>query len=261
MLEAFLSLPPLFIVLICIGLTLVVVVPVVLAVLKGYIKLEQRDTDGQVAVFSFIGTAFTLLLAFIIVNVWSDQSAAQTTLFGETTTLESIILETRAFDPNLAPKVKELVLDYLEDVRKYEIDMTPPSGGDPRTEKAFEKLLEEFNVLEKDIEADAQKKAEAQTMLEEVNKIVDLRDKRVDSPSGTLDGMTTLVCVVLALLTVLAMALLPAPSHPWIKWYQSLGVALAVGIVVSLVFFIASDAYTHRAEDEQFTRVEKSLDI
>ena len=261
MLEAFLSLPPVFIVLICIATPVAIVIPVVHAVLKGHIKLEQRDVDGQVAVFGFIGTAFTLLLAFIIVNVWSDQSAAQNTLFSETTTLESIIVETKAFDPKLAPEIKKLVLEYLEDVRKYEIDQTPPSGGDPRAEKAFERLLEEFNVLEKDLEADDQKKAEAQILLEEVNKIVDLRDTRVDSASGTLDGMTTLVCVMLALLTVLAMSLLPPPSHAWIKWVQSIGVALAVGIVISLVFFIASDSYTNKAEDEQFVRVEKSLDL
>jgi hypothetical protein len=57
------------------------------------------------------------------------------------------------------------------------------------------------------------------------------------------------------------MSLLPPPSHAWIKWVQSIGVALAVGIVISLVFFIASDSYTNKAEDEQFVRVEKSLDL
>jgi hypothetical protein len=73
--------------------------------------------------------------------------------------------------------------------------------------------------------------------------------------------MTTLVCIVLALLTVLTMALLPAPSRRWIKWVQSLGVAISVGLVMSLVFYIASDDYTRKAEDEQIKRVEQALEM
>ena len=73
--------------------------------------------------------------------------------------------------------------------------------------------------------------------------------------------MTTLVCVVLALLTVLTMALLPAPSRRWIKWVQSLGVAISVGLVMSLVFYIASDDYTRTAEDDQIKRVEMAMEM
>ena len=261
MLEGFLAFPLWLIVLISIGIPVIIVIPIVKAIFNARIQAVGDDTEGLVAVFGFIGTAFTLLLAFIIVNVWSDQVSAQNILFDETTTLESIIVETRAFDPALAPTIKGLVIKYLDDVRKYEIDETAPAGGDPRTEVAFENLLEEFNVLEKDIEGDTDKKAEAQTVLEEVKQLVDDRDNRVDSASGTLDAMTTLVCVVLALLTVLTMALLPAPSRRWIKWVQSLGVAVAVGLVMSLVFYIASDAYTNKAEDQQIKRVETALEI
>jgi len=261
MLEGFLAFPIWLIVLISIGVPVAIVIPVVKAIFNARIQAEGDDTEGLVAVFGFIGTAFTLLLAFIIVNVWSGQVDAQNILFDETTTLESIIVETRAFDPKLAPVIKGLTIDYLESVRKYEIDTDPPAGGDPRAEAAFEKLLEEFNVLEKDLESDDNKKAEAQVILEEVKQLVDDRENRVSSAAGSLDAMTTLICVILALLTVLTMALLPAPSRRWIKWVQSIGVAVAVGLVMSLVFYIASDAYTRSAEDEQIKRVEQALEM
>ena len=261
MLEGFLAFPLWLIVLISIGVPVLLVIPVVKAVFNARIQAEGDDTEGLVAVFGFIGTAFTLLLAFIIVNVWSDQVSAQNILFDETTTLESIIVETRAFDPKLAPVMKGLTVEYLENVRKYEIDTTAPAGGDPRAEEAFEKLLEEFNILEKDLESDDNKKAAAQIILEEVKQLVDDRENRVSSASGSLDGMTTLVCIVLALLTVLTMALLPVPSRRWIKWVQSLGVAISVGLVMSLVFYIASDDYTRKVEDEQIKRVEQALAV
>jgi amino acid transporter len=260
MLEGFLAFPLWLIVLISIGVPVIIVIPVVKAIFNARIRSEGDDTEGLVAVFGFIGTAFTLLLAFTIVNVWSDQVSQQNILFDETTTLESIIIETRAFDPKLAPTVKGLTIDYLESVRKYEIDTDPPSGGDPRAGVAFEKLLEEFNILEKNLESD-NRKAEAQIILEEVKQLVDDRVNRVSGASGILDGMTTLVCIILAILTVLTMALLPAPSRRWIKWVQSLGVAVSVGLVMSLVFYIASDDYTRKAEDEQIRRVEQTLEL
>jgi hypothetical protein len=68
-----------------------------------------------------------------------------------------------------------------------------------------------------------------------------------------------MVCIILALLTVLTMALLPVPSRRWIKWVQSLGVAISVGLVMSLVFYIASDDYTRKAEDDLIKRVEQAL--
>ena len=261
MLEGFLALPIWLIVLISIGVPVVIVIPIVRAVLSSRIQTEGDDTEGVVAVFGFIGTAFTLLLAFIIVNVWSDQVSSQNILFDEISTLESIVVETRSFDPKLLSTVKGLTIEYLENVRKHEIDTTAPSGGDPRAEVAFVELLEVLKIEVQDLKSNEETKAEAQIILEEMKQLVHDRENTVsrNSASGSLDGMTTLICIVLALLTVLTMALLPTPSRRWIKWMQSVGVAVAVGLVMSLVFYIGSDDYTRKAESEQIKRVEQAL--
>ena len=263
MLEGFLALPIWLIVLICVGVPVVIVIPIVRAVLNSRIQTQFDDTEGIVAVFGFIGTAFTLLLAFIIVNVWSDQVSSQNILFDEISTLESIVVETRSFYPKLLPTVKGLTIEYLENVRKYEIDTTAPAGGDPRADIAFKELLEVVKIEVQDLKSDDETQAEAQIILEEMKQLVHDRENTIsrNSASGSLDGMTTLVCIVLALLTVLAMALLPTPSRRWIKWMQSVGVAVAVGLVMSLVFYIASDDFTRKAESEQIKRVEKALAV
>ena len=263
MLEGFLALPIWLIVLICVGVPVVIVIPIVRAVLNSRIQTQFDDTEGIVAVFGFIGTAFTLLLAFIIVNVWSDQVSSQNILFDEISTLESIAVETRSFDPKLLPTVTGLTIEYLENVRKYEIDTTAPAGGDPRADIAFKELLEVVKIEVQDLKSDDETQAEAQIILEEMKQLVHDRENTIsrNSASGSLDGMTTLVCIVLALLTVLTMALLPTPSRRWIKWMQSVGVAVAVGLVMSLVFYIASDDYTRKAEDEQIKRVEQALEM
>jgi hypothetical protein len=251
MLSAFLALPLPLIVLISVGIPVMVVIPIVRAVSNAHITADgDAGFEGLVALFGFVGTAFALLLAFIIVNVQSQQASAQSTLFSETSTLETVLKETKTFDPKLAPEIKQLVLGYLEEMRQHEVDATAPIGGDPRAEEAFSALLARFAQLEKDVIAD-----EAAVVFDEVEKLVDLRNSRVDTPPGSLDSVTTAVCVVLALLTAIAMALLPAPRR-WVKWVQSLGVAVAVGLVMSLVFYIASDTYTKEAEDQQIQRIE-----
>jgi hypothetical protein len=259
MLESFLEFPLWLIVLISVAVPVVIVVPIVRAIFASRIEAEGDDTEGLVAVFGFIGTAFTLLLAFIIVNVWSDQVANQDVLFDEMVALKSVVDETRAFDPAMAPAMQVLAIDYLESVRKYEVDQVPPAGGDPRASADFQELLVIFAKVEADLEATPGRSAAAQILLEEVKRMVNDRESRVNRASGSLDGMTTVVCILLALLTVVTMALLPAPSRRWIKWTQSIGVAVTVGLVMSLVFYIASDSFSAEAEDEQIRQVEATL--
>ena len=251
-LAGFLSLPIPLIIAICVLVPVAIVVPIVLKVTDSHV-LGDGDSgyEGLVALFGFVGTAFALLLAFIIVNVQTEQSSAQSTLFSETSTMESMLKEVKAFDPKLTPEIKALVLNYLDVVRANEIDVSAPSGGDPRAEEAFEKILARMDKLQKDYPG-----GEAQPVLDEASKLADIRDSRVDTPSGSLDETTTVICIILALITAIVMALLPAPRR-WVKWVQSLGVALAVGMVMSLVFYIASDAYTKTAEDQQIKRVEQ----
>ncbi|MBJ7460822.1 MAG: DUF4239 domain-containing protein [Ilumatobacteraceae bacterium] len=260
MLEGFLALPIWLIVLISISVPLVVVIPVVKLILSARIRPEGDDTEGLVAVFGFIGTVFALLLAFVIVNVWSDQVSAQNTLFDETATLKFVIEEAQTFDPKLTPIMKGLTLNYLDAVSKYEVDTRAPSGGDPRAEAAFRKIIDAFKFLKQSLEGNDDLASEAAVVVDQAKQLIFNRADRVSRASGSLNGMTTLICVILALLTVLSMALLPAPSRRWVKWVQSLGVATAVGLVMSLVFYMSSDAYSQKVEHEQIDLLEQMFD-
>jgi hypothetical protein len=260
MLEGFLALPVWLIVLISVGVPVAIVIPVVQAVLNTRIRTEGDDTEGLVAVFGFIGTAFALLLAFVIVNVWSDQVSAQNTLFNETSTLKFVIEEAQAFDPKLTPIMKGLTLNYLDAVSKYEVDARAPSGGDPRAEAAFRKIIDAFKFLKQSLEGNDDLASEAAVVVDQAKQLIFNRADRVSRASGSLDGVTTLICLILALLTVLSVALLTAPSRRWIKWAQTLGVATAVGLVMTLVFYMSSDAYSQKVEHEQIDLLEQLFD-
>jgi hypothetical protein len=251
-LATFLGLPVGLIVLISLLVPVAIAVPITMKVSNAHVTSgEGFGYEGLISLFGFVGTAFALLLAFIIVNVQREQVSAQSNLFHETSTLESVLEETKEFDPGLVPEVKSMILDYLTVMRANEIAQTPAIGGDPQAEAAFTKILARFDKLAKGSPGDA-----ANAVLAEANKLVEIRNLRVDAPAGSLDQTVTVIGVTLALITAAVMALLPAPRR-WVKWVQSLGVAVSVGLVLSLVFYLASDGYTKKSEDLQIASVEQ----
>jgi hypothetical protein len=259
MLQSFLTLPSWQIVLICVAIPVVIVIPVVKIILGKRIDTQGDDATVLSPLVGFIGTAFTLLLAFVIVNVWSDQVAKQDVLFAEVTTIENIIIESRIIDPITAPAIKAKILEYMDSMVENEIDVRPPVGGDASTERKFEEVLTLIDEEERKLEADPTKQAEAQSFFEETREWITDREMRVNKTAAELDDTFTGILLMLALLTILSVALLPATSAAWAKWVQSIGVAAAVGLVMSLVFYIASDSFTREAEEQQVTRVEEAL--
>jgi hypothetical protein len=259
MIESFLGLSPLLIISICVIVPIVFSGAITTLILKKKIKSSEDDATVLSPLVGFTGTAFTLLLAFVIVNVWSDQVAKQDVLFAEMTTVENILIESKVIDPVFAPKLKEKVLEYMDDVVKYEIDQKPPVGGDAKTEATFEEALVLIDKLEKELSSDPTKAAEAQSFFEETREWIQDRELRVNKSNAELDTTFTFILIFLALLTVLSVALLPSTTLAWAKWTQSLGTATAVGLVMSLVFYIASDSFTKEAEEQQVIRIEQAL--
>jgi hypothetical protein len=259
MIESFLGLSPLLIISICVIVPIVFSGAITTLILKKKIKSSEDDATVLSPLVGFTGTAFTLLLAFVIVNVWSDQVAKQDVLFAEMTTVENILIEAKIIDPVFAPKLKEKVLEYMDDVVKYEIDQKPPVGGDAKTEATFEEALILIDELEKELSSDPTKAAEAQSFFEETREWIQDRELRVNKSNAELDTTFTFILIFLALLTILSVALLPSTTLAWAKWTQSLGTATAVGLVMSLVFYIASDSFTKEAEEQQVIRIEQAL--
>jgi hypothetical protein len=259
MLETFLSLSPVLIIALCVVLPVLVAAPIVRAILKKTIKTSGEDATVLAPTISFVGTAFALLLAFVIVAVWSDQREKQQVLFAEITTIENILIESKTIAPETAPELNKRVLDYLQLVLKFEIRKKAPIGGEQQTERQFEETLAVIDKLEKSMQADPQKRAQAQSFFEETREWIKNRETRVNKASVELDDVFTGILILLALLTVILVALLPSTSSPWAKWTQTLGVAFAVGLILSLVFYIASDSFTSKEEEQQIERVRQAL--
>jgi len=258
MLTEFLSLHPVAIIAISVLVPMLITVPFVVLVLTKKIKSQDGD-EGVLGPFvAFTGTAFTLLLAFVIVNVWTDQIAKQDVLFAEMTTIENTLIEVEIIAPEYSPELREKVLEYMDDVVTYEIDEAPPIGGDPQTEATFEEILLIIDRLDRELAASPETAAEAASLFEQTREWIADREMRVNKTGAELDDTFTTLLLLLALLTILSVSLLPSTTRAWAKWVQTLGTAATVGLVMGLVFYIASDSFTREAEEEQVLRIEEA---
>jgi hypothetical protein len=259
MLEQFLSLSPAAILAASVALPILIAVPLVVLVLNRTIPTSDADAGVLLPMVGFVGTAFSLLLAFVIATVWSAQTGTQALLFAETTTLEDILIEVKAIAPERAPELKTSALAYLDLMREREVDATAPSGGDPAAERAFEATLRLLQQVSAALGADPVRQAQAAGFFDETRRWIQAREVRVNTPTTQLDAVMTWVLLLLALMTVVSVALLPSTATVFAKWAQTIGVALTVGIAMFLVFYISSRAYTQAAEDQQIVRVREAM--
>jgi hypothetical protein len=244
---------------ICMIVPNLIAVPIVMAIRQGWIASSDGDATVLGPTVGFIGTSFALLLTLLMVSIWSDQTATQKELFDEMTTIQSMLIEARTVAPDRAAALKSSALKYVDLMKERELDATTPTGGDPAVQRAFEETLRVIHDFEKTIVSDPQRAADAQGFLEDTRQWTEDREERVNKPSGQLDVIMVSVLNVLAIFTVVSIALLPSTTSAWAKWVQTLGTATTVGLGMFLVFYISSHAFLKDGEDQQIARVQEAL--
>ena len=253
--ESFLALPTWVIIGICVVIPVVICLVIVPLVISGKYATQSEDDTVIGPSAAFLGTAFTLLLAFVIVNVWTAESAREEALFREFSQVEDVMLEVSVIDPAMKQEFHDSLQVYIDSLIAKEIDEAAPAGGAPETNAAFNDFLTVADKSQIALAGDATKASEASGLFSEVQALISERQVRVNSGGAHLDVIFVAVMALLGIITVLLVAILPVSSSRKSKWIQSISVAVATGLIMSLVFYISSSAYSHRAEQGQIERI------
>jgi len=253
--DTFLGFPTWLIIGICVLVPVVVCLIIVPLVISGKYKTQAEDDSVIGPSAAFLGTAFTLLLAFVIVNVWSAESAREEALFREFSQVEDIMLEVSVIDPAMEKEFHDSLQTYVNSLIAKEIEVSPPIGGDDETNNAFQDFLKVVDKSQVELSADKTKATEANGLFTEVQQLISERQTRVNSGGAHLDVIFVAIMALLGLMTVILVSLLPATSSKKSKWVQSLSVAITTGLIMSMVFYISSVGYSHRAEQGQIERI------
>jgi len=253
--DTFLGFPTWLIIGICVLVPVVVCLIIVPLVISGKYKTQAEDDSVIGPSAAFLGTAFTLLLAFVIVNVWSAESAREEALFREFSQVEDIMLEVSVIDPAMEKEFHDSLQTYVNSLIAKEIEVSPPIGGDDETNNEFQDFLKVVDKSQVELSADKTKATEANGLFTEVQQLISERQTRVNSGGAHLDVIFVAIMALLGLMTVILVSLLPATSSKKSKWVQSLSVAITTGLIMSMVFYISSVGYSHRAEQGQIERI------
>ena len=89
---------------------------------------------------NFLCYAFMLLLAFIMINVWTEQVNKLQIFGNEVLFLEESVLAVKFVDAEAVVEYKQHVIEYLDMVEKYELQQILPMGGAPQANEKFEEL-------------------------------------------------------------------------------------------------------------------------
>lgn len=256
MLDALLNLPPWAIFTVSTVPFIVLCLVIVPLVVRKRIDVGAGGLEMLNPLLNFLCYAFTLLLAFVMINVWSEQVAKMETFGNEVLYIEESVIAVKIMDAEALGAYKQHVVEYLDMVELYELEQKPPVGGAPQVNEKFDELLAMVNAEVAKMAERPEEAGEAAIFFDETEAFFNAREERVNHAPLELDGIFVGILLVLGLLTVLCVLLMPATSAPWLKYAQSLSVAVPVGLMLGLILYVASNSFTALPEEHQLARIE-----
>jgi hypothetical protein len=188
---------------------------------------EQRDNEVKGVFFGAVAVLYTVLLAFVVVTVWSDFSDAGKATNAEATRASALLRDASAFPTDTRERVRRRVLEYLRAVVDHEWNTLASGRPSPDAIRAFDALWAEYATLR-------ERSPETETMYREsisrLNELGENRELRVIASRATL---LTPMWILLIAGFVVCMA------FTYLFWMESLAThAFAVSAIAALVGFV-----------------------
>jgi hypothetical protein len=143
----------------------------------------RGDNDVKGVFFSAVAVLYAVLLAFVVVTVWSDFSDAGRATQAEATRASALLRDATAFPDDTRRRVRRRVLHYLRMVVVDEWSTLASGRASPAAIRAFDALWTEYAGL-------APRRREGETMYREsisrLNELGENRELRVIASRSTL---------------------------------------------------------------------------
>jgi hypothetical protein len=110
-------------------------------------KLKVHN-DVAGAIFSTLGVAYTVLLAFVVVIVWQNFDKARVNVEMEANCLVDIYRDSIAFSRSFQGKTQALLKDYTDVVVNEEWEMLARGGQSPKTRELLSDIWFEYSSYE-----------------------------------------------------------------------------------------------------------------
>jgi uncharacterized membrane protein YwzB len=184
---------------------------------------DMGSVEGVLGVAAMVMTLYALVLAFVVVNLYSDYDKASTDVSDEANSLGAVVQDARAFPLAARQRVDAAVVRYVTEVRRHEFDRLAKGGHD-----------EMFDSVNRFSPVTPTQSAFYRAAVDQLNVFVGERENRVAKAGTSIPPPLMGLLIFLAIATVLV-TLFINTGHRGLD----LALVIAVAIVVSAGFVTA----------------------
>jgi ABC-type multidrug transport system fused ATPase/permease subunit len=220
------------------ALGLIVVIGTVIIVLASFALVsrflplwrDERSSQTIAGVAAMVMTIFALVLAFVIVNLYSSYNSAVNNVAAEATSLTELVQDTDELPPPVRRRINRAVAQYVVEVREREFERLRNGRADPRSPQLLYNI---FHAVQSYSPVTTAQQEFYSAATQQLHTIVGERENRLDAAETTIPEPLLELMILFAVLT-LAMSLL-------IKTHRA---SVDIAIVVTLAIVVSAGLLT-----------------
>ncbi len=203
----------------------VIVALVGFALVRRFLTAWRAERSSQVigGADAMVMTIFALVLAFVIVNLYSSYDGATNNVAAEATSLTELVQDAGILPPAVRSKVNRAVALYALEVRDREFGKLRDGRDDPRAQELLGNVIATLEAYSPTTNAQGAFYSSATSTL---HSIISERESRLDAAETTIPKPLLVLMIILAVLT-LAISLL-IETH-------TIGVDLVIVVSIAIV--------------------------
>ena len=170
---------------------------------------DEESSDKVVGVVAMVMTLFALVLAFLIVNLYSSYEGAANDVSTEANALSSIVTDVYRFPAREHQLMDTAVARYVREVRTHEFPMLRGGRADPKAQAYLNAI---FDTLGRYSPTTPTQVAFYRDTSDDLGTLATERNNRIDAASASIPAPLLGLLILLAVLTLLTTILVRTRS-------------------------------------------------
>lgn len=214
---------------------------------------SAQSVEPVLGVTAMVMTLYALVLAFVVVNLYSDYSTASGDVTDEANALDALVQDARAFSGEARVSIDRAVGAYITEVRGREFAMLSDGHRDPRAERLVGGIVDAVQAYSPRTATEA---AFYRAAADQLNVFVGERENRIAKAHTSIPPPLLVLLLFLAAMT-LAVSLLIRTHRAGVDAALVVVIAVVVGagLLTALILqypysgsiAVTSDAFTRGA--------------
>jgi Protein of unknown function (DUF4239) len=206
-----------------------------LALVRTYLPTWRttQAVEGVIGIAAMVMTLFALVLAFVVVNLYSDYNNAVVDVTDEANSLGAMVQDARAFSPAGRRSIDRAIAQYVIEVRGPEFRKLADGSTDPRAQQLVVGVVDAFQAYRP---VTSTQTAFYRAAADEINTFLGERENRLNK-AETIIPPPLLILLVFLAVTTIAVSLLISTGHLGIDiaLITTLAIVIAAGFATGLI--------------------------